>query len=47
MAGNTSLMLAKVLQRRGVAAESLVGGIVGLPASRGKQAFDLVQITRP
>ncbi len=44
MAGNTSLMLAKVLERRGVAAESLVGGIVGLPASRGKQPFDLVQM---
>jgi cysteine synthase len=47
MAGNTSLMLAKVLERRGVAAESLVGGITGLPASRGKQPFDLVQIARP
>ena len=46
MAGNTSLMLAKVLERRGVAAESLVGGISGLPASRGKQPFDLVQIAR-
>jgi cysteine synthase len=47
MAGNTSLMLAKVLQRRGVAAESLVGGITGLPASRDKQPLDLVQIARP
>ncbi len=46
MAGNTSLMLAKVLERRGVAAESLIGGITGLPASRGKQAFDLVQLAR-
>ena len=46
MAGNTSLMLAKVLERRGVAAESLVGGIAGLPSSRGKQPFDLVQISR-
>ena len=44
--GNTSLMLAKVLERRGVAAESLVGGIAGLPASRGKQPFDLVEIAR-
>jgi len=43
MAGNTSLMLAKVLQRRGVAAESLIGGITGLPASRGRQPLDLVQ----
>ncbi len=46
MAGNTSLMLAKVLERRGVAAESLIGGITGLPASRGKQPFDLVEIAR-
>ncbi len=46
MAGNTSLMLAKVLERRGVAAESLVGGIVGLPASRGKQPLELVQISK-
>ncbi|HKT21873.1 MAG TPA: pyridoxal-phosphate dependent enzyme [Nitrososphaerales archaeon] len=46
MAGNTSLMLAKVLERKGVAAESLIGGITNLPASRGKQPFDLVQIAR-
>lgn len=46
MAGNTSLMLAKVLERRGVAAESLVGGISGLPAAKGKQPFELVQISR-
>jgi cysteine synthase len=47
MAGNTSLMLAKVLERRGVAAESLIGGISGLPASRGRQPLDLVQIAGP
>jgi len=47
MAGNTSLMLAKVLERRGIAAESLIGGIVGLPESRGKQPFELVQIASP
>lgn len=46
IAGNTSLMLAKVLERKGVAAESLIGGITGLPASKGRQAFDLVQIAR-
>ena len=46
MAGNTSLMLAKVLERRGVAAESLVGGITGLPASRGMPPFELVEIAR-
>ena len=47
LGGNTSLMLAKVLERKGVAAESLVGGITGLPASRGRQPFDLVQMARP
>lgn len=46
MAGNTSLMMAKVLERRGIAAESLIGGITGLPGSRGKQPSDLVQIAR-
>jgi cysteine synthase A len=46
MAGNTSLMLAKVLERSGVAAESLVGGITGLPESKGKQPFQLVEIAR-
>jgi cysteine synthase/rhodanese-related sulfurtransferase len=45
MAGNTSLMLAKVLERRGIVAESLVGGITGLPASRTRQPFELVQIS--
>jgi len=44
MAGNTSLMLAKALERRGIAAESLIGGITGLPESKGKQPFELVQI---
>ncbi|MCL4355931.1 MAG: pyridoxal-phosphate dependent enzyme [Nitrososphaerota archaeon] len=42
--GSTSMMIAKVLERKGVAAESLVGGISGLPGSKGKQMFDLVQI---
>jgi cysteine synthase/rhodanese-related sulfurtransferase len=46
MAGNTSLMLARVLERRGVAAESLVGGITGLPDSRGRRPFDLVEMAR-
>ena len=43
VAGSTSMMIAKVLERRGVAAESLVGGISGLPGSKGRQMFDLVQ----
>jgi cysteine synthase len=46
MAGNTSLMLAKVLERRGVAAESLVGGITGLPGARERQPFELVRLAR-
>ena len=46
MAGNTSLMLAKVLQRRGVAAESLIGGITRLPTSRGRQPLELVEISK-
>jgi cysteine synthase len=46
MAGNTSLMVAKVLERRGVPAESLIGGITGLPAARGRQPFELVQMAR-
>ena len=44
VAGSTSMMIAKMLERRGVAAESLVGGISGLPGSKGRQMFDLVQI---
>ena len=43
VAGNTSLMLAKVLERSGVAAESLIGGITGLPGSRGRQPYELVK----
>lgn len=46
MAGNTSLMMARVLERRGIAAESLVGGITGLPASIGRQPLELVQVAR-
>ena len=46
IAGNTSLMLAKVLERKGIAAESLVGGIMGLPISKGRQPFDLLQVAR-
>lgn len=46
MAGSTSSMLVKMLGRKGIAAESLVGGILGLPLSKGKQPFDLVQVSR-
>jgi cysteine synthase len=46
MAGNTSLMVARALGKKGVAAESLVGGIGGLPLSRAKGPFGLVQAYR-
>jgi cysteine synthase A len=46
MAGVTSLMLAKVLERRGVRAESLIGGITGIPASKSRQPFELVEMAR-
>jgi rhodanese-related sulfurtransferase len=44
VAGSTSTMIAKALERKGIAAESLVGGISGLPGSKGRQMLDLVQI---
>lgn len=46
MAGGTSLMVAKALERKGIAAESLIGGITGLPSSKGKQPSELVQMAR-
>jgi cysteine synthase/rhodanese-related sulfurtransferase len=46
MAGNTSLMLAKVLERQGVAAESLIGGITGLPAARGRHPLEFVRAVK-
>jgi cysteine synthase len=45
MAGNTSLMVARALRKKGVVAESLVGGIGGLPLSKAKGAFGLVQMS--
>lgn len=42
IAGSTSLMLANELAKRGVAAESLIGGITGLPGSNGGQPLDLL-----
>ncbi|MBI3841156.1 MAG: hypothetical protein HY297_04280 [Thaumarchaeota archaeon] len=46
MAGNTSLLLSRVLSKQGIEAQSLVGGITGIPASRSKQPFELVQVSR-
>lgn len=44
MMGNTSLMAAQVLAQKGVAAESLVGGISTLSEGKGKQLAELVQM---
>ena len=46
MVGNTSLMLVKMLDARGVLAQSLAGGITGLPGSKTKQPFQLVQVAQ-
>lgn len=46
MAGGTSLMVAKALARKGVAAESLMGGITGLPLSNTVQASRLIRMSR-
>jgi cysteine synthase len=44
MAGNTSLMAARVLAGKGIAAESLIGGISALSQDKGKQIAQLVQV---
>jgi cysteine synthase/rhodanese-related sulfurtransferase len=44
MAGNTSLMVARVLAGKGIAAESLTGGISSLSQEKGKQIFELVKV---
>lgn len=44
MMGNTSLMAAQVLAQKGVAAESLIGGISTLSEGKGKQLAELVQM---
>jgi rhodanese-related sulfurtransferase len=44
MVGNTSLNVARLLARFGIAAESLVGGIMGLAARVAPQPSELVQI---
>jgi len=43
MMGNTSLMVAQVLARKGIAAESLNGGINALAQGKGKQIPELVR----
>jgi cysteine synthase/rhodanese-related sulfurtransferase len=44
MAGNTSLRIAEILTEKGVPAQSLTGGIMGLSQATGKQPEVLVQI---
>jgi cysteine synthase len=44
MAGNTSLRLAKVLERTGAEAESLIRRISALPGARGMQPLELVSV---
>ncbi len=43
MAGNTSLMAAKVLASKGVVTESLNGGITELPEGKGRQLGELIR----
>ena len=44
MMGNTSLRVAQVLGQKGIAAESLTGGINTLSQAKGKQISELVQM---
>ena len=44
MAGNTSLMASKVMAKNGMTAQSLNGGITGLPEGRGKNPGEFIRI---
>jgi cysteine synthase len=44
MAGNTSLMAAKVLGSKGIVTESLIGGITELPQGKGRQLSELIKV---
>lgn len=46
MAGGTSLRVAEVLTKNGVAAQSLTGGIMNLSQNNNRQPEDLVQVAR-
>ncbi len=46
MVGGTSLQVAKILERKGIRAESLSGGITGLSERSGRQISDLVIVAR-
>jgi rhodanese-related sulfurtransferase len=43
MAGQTSLMAVKVLAGKGIATESLVGGITEFPQAKGRQIYELIK----
>ena len=45
MAGNTSLMVVKVLASKGIVTESLIGGITALPQGKGRQLSELIRET--
>jgi rhodanese-related sulfurtransferase len=44
MMGNTSLMAAQVLAKKGIVAQSLIGGISALSQGKGKQISELVRM---
>ena len=44
MAGNTSLMAAKVLAGKGIVTESLMGGITELPEVKGRQPAEFIKV---
>ena len=44
MAGNTSLMAAKVLASKGIVTQSLTGGISAISQGQGKQIFELIKM---
>jgi len=44
MAGNTSLMAAKVLAGKGIVTESLNGGITELPEVKGRQPAEFIKL---
>jgi rhodanese-related sulfurtransferase len=44
MAGNTSLMAVKVLAEKGIATESLTGGISALSQGKGKPISELIRV---
>jgi rhodanese-related sulfurtransferase len=46
MAGSTSLKVAKAFADMGIDAESLIGGIMGVPESSGKDPAELVKLAR-